>query len=362
MSQPPCGRSSSRPAHGDPLRPYAPLCADRLKISGQAHWDPVPFLSTDPDLQVACLEPDILLHGAAPPPHEVPDLSREKPGETLKLALKWAEKGLLFLKEDYSDQVAHGDCVRVFNCYKASDCDGQTGDRRSRNFRERALRGPSSSLPCGPVFLGMCVRPSGSLWHTGRTFIISSRWGRARPLRTHFSPLSGRRTSWAPRPSLEHPATPSEKAAAVARLDLALQAYESHRLLGSVEKNVRGSDCSRVAGAELDSSPGTRQQVWSPPALLEQRGSRLPRSRCPWQPFPALRGRSTPACWGGLGLSFCYRRPLMAVFQHAFALCPSTASAAETCETALLPRRVSDELVLAAALAPLAVAMAALVT
>ena len=150
---------------------------------------------------------------------------------------------------------------------------------------------------------------------------------------------------------MEHPATPSEKAAAVARLDLALQAYESHRLLGSVEKNVRGSDCSRVAGAQLDSSPGTRQQVWSPPALLEQRGSRLPRSRCPWQPFPALRGRSTPACWGGTGSQLLLSAPP-----------DGPASAAETCETALLPRRVSDELVLAAALAPLAVAMAALVT
>ena len=150
----------SRSAHGDPLKPYAPLCADRLKISGLGHWDPVPFLSSDPDLQVAFLEPDLLLHGAEPPSEEVPDLSREKPGETLRLALKWAKQGLLFLKDDYSDQVLPEDSVRVFNCYKSSEADRQIGDRRSRNFRERALRGPSASLPCGPVFLGLCVNPA----------------------------------------------------------------------------------------------------------------------------------------------------------------------------------------------------------
>ena len=149
--------SGSKCAHGDPLQPYASLCADRLKISGLGRWDPVPFLDSQPDLQVACLEPDVLLHGAEPPPEEVPDLSRERPGEVLRLALKWADKGLLYLKEDYSDQVACEDSVRVFNCYKAPDCDRQIGDRRARNFRERALRGPSISLPCGPVFLGPAV-------------------------------------------------------------------------------------------------------------------------------------------------------------------------------------------------------------
>ena len=39
----------------------------------------------------------------------------------------------------------------------------------------------------------------------------------------------------------------------------ALEAYDQHHLLGSTKKNVRGADCSRVAGAELDSTP----QPWA---------------------------------------------------------------------------------------------------
>ncbi|CAE7860744.1 unnamed protein product, partial [Symbiodinium necroappetens] len=280
----------------------------------------------------------------------VPDLRRERPGEVLRLALKWAEKGLLFLKDDYSDQASHEDAVRVFNCYKASDCDRQIGDRRARNFRERALRGPSTSLPCGPVFLGLCIPPSTSTLRIAvadrKDFYHQLRVGPRKAVHNALFPpllekdlvgteahrllceqralreprallvpppdraqvvacfkaifqgdhlgveiatcahrnmlrasglLVPREELLSTRPfppsevlqglviddfyavSLESLDTPPERSRAVARLDLALEAYEKHRLLGSVEKNVRGSDCSRVAGAELDSSPGTRQ-------------------------------------------------------------------------------------------------------
>ena len=114
----------------------------------KANWDPVPFLDGDPHLCMACLEPDVLLYGGEAPSSEVPSLARESERELLALAHKWDEKGLLFPKKSYEDQVSPLDAVMVFNCYKDQSCDRQIGDRRSRNFRERALRGPST---CGPV-------------------------------------------------------------------------------------------------------------------------------------------------------------------------------------------------------------------
>ena len=67
-SLPSGGLSSKAPASsGDPLKPYTSLCADRLKITGSANWNPLPFLASDPDLQFAFLEPDVLLYGGEPP-------------------------------------------------------------------------------------------------------------------------------------------------------------------------------------------------------------------------------------------------------------------------------------------------------
>ena len=138
---------SPAPAPAEILRPYSSLDAGRFKISGMANWDPVPFVDSDPDLCIACLEPDVLLYGGEPPPSEVPSRARESERELLALAHKWDEKRLL--KENYSDQVSPEDAVRVFNCYKDRLCDRQIGKRRACNF-ERALRGPSTTLPCGP--------------------------------------------------------------------------------------------------------------------------------------------------------------------------------------------------------------------
>ncbi|CAE7231757.1 unnamed protein product [Symbiodinium sp. CCMP2456] len=149
----------SRPPTSSPLRPYASLNAERLKITGLGHWDPVLYLEGEPDLAMACLEPDVLLYGGSPPLFEVPSLAREDPAEIAALARKWDRNGLLYLKDSYDDQVTPRDALRVFNCYKNESCDRQIGDRRARNFRERALRGPSVGLPCGPALLGLCIDP-----------------------------------------------------------------------------------------------------------------------------------------------------------------------------------------------------------
>ena len=161
----------NRPLESSPLRPYAPLNAERLKITSLGHWDPVPFLQDDPDLAIACLEPDVLLYGGSPPALEVPSLARESAQEIAALAKKWDSNNLLFLKDSYEDQVSFRDSVRIFNCYKNEACDRQIGDRRARNYRGRALRGPSVGLPCGPSLLGLALDPRHStlrIWVTDR--------------------------------------------------------------------------------------------------------------------------------------------------------------------------------------------------
>ena len=156
--------------------------------------------------------------------------------------------------------------------------------------------------------------------------------------------------------SLERPDTPPQESAAVARLDCALKAYDQHRLLGSVEKDVRGSDCSRVAGAELDSSAGTRQLGLVTAGAPKAKRLSLSSISLSLAALPCTAGELHSCLLGGWVSAFIYRRPLMATFQKAFALCPNQASSADALEPVPLPRRIADELVLAAALSPLAVA------
>ena len=59
--------------------------------------------------------------------------------------------------------------------------------------------------------------------------------------------------------SFENPKTTPAKTLAVQALDKATRAYQDANLLGSVEKDVKGEEKARVAGAELDSSPQARQ-------------------------------------------------------------------------------------------------------
>ena len=155
--------------------------------------------------------------------------------------------------------------------------------------------------------------------------------------------------------SLEHPATPPEDSAAVARLDCALEAYDQHRLLGSTEKNVRGADCSRVAGAELDSTPGTRSLGLVTAGAPRSKRLSLASISLSLAALPGTSPALHACLLGGWVSSFVYRRPLMAVFQKAFALCPASCSSAEASQVTSLPRSVADEFALAAALAPLAV-------
>eukprot|EP00439_Symbiodinium_sp_Y106_P026212 s910_g3.t1 len=247
------------------------------------------------------------LHGASPPSSDVPDISRERSREVLELASRRSSQGLLFLKDSYDDQVTVEDSVRVFNCYKWPECDRMIGDRRSRNFRERALQGPSVALPCGPILLGMFIDPKST---TARIAITD---------RKDFYHQLGvgpqkacHNAVYPPLPeaaflaallmmisSAGAESTPAEASESVAALRRATSIYDEHGLLGSL--------------------------VWS--LLL-----------------------------GGWVSSFLYRWPLMAIFSEAFRLVPGGLLDPSNPRVIPQPRPVADELALAAALSPLAVA------
>lgn len=138
------------------LVPYRPLCADRLKISGCGQWDPTPYLS---DLfYLPFVEPRCNEFEVEAPRHQRPDLFAVDVEQVKALCLKWDERGLLELlpKEvGFPDQSRF---VKVFNNYKSALADRQIGDRRSQNYAEGRIPGPSVSLPTAAELLQVQAR------------------------------------------------------------------------------------------------------------------------------------------------------------------------------------------------------------
>ncbi len=138
------------------LVPYRPLCAERLKISGRGQWDPSPYLSDLfylPYMEPRCNEFDI-----EAPSSLRPDLSGVNVEEVMALCKKWDGLGLLELlpKEvGFPDQTRF---VKVFNNYKSEVADRQIGDRRSQNYSEGRIPGPSSCLPTAAEILQVAPR------------------------------------------------------------------------------------------------------------------------------------------------------------------------------------------------------------
>ena len=139
------------------LRPYRPLNASRLKITGQGQWDCTPFLGSL--LYMPFVEPRFNEFDILPPAEVCPDVHQEDPEETDRLAAVWDARNLLRL---VPEELAPADprCYsRVFNNYKSAMVDRQIGDRRGQNFREgRLVHGPSHDLPTGVSLLQIMPR------------------------------------------------------------------------------------------------------------------------------------------------------------------------------------------------------------
>ena len=141
----------------DELRPYRPLDASRLKLSGQGTWDCRQYLSDL--LLMPFVEPVCNQYNVVPPQPVLPDLSRTSAAETVKLCKVWDAQGLLriFPKELVS-QHSWG-YTKVFNNYKSELVDRQIGDRRGQNFTEgKILNGPSHNLPTAAALLDVCPK------------------------------------------------------------------------------------------------------------------------------------------------------------------------------------------------------------
>ena len=136
------------------LRPFRPLCAERLKITGCGKWPLEDYLESV--LWLPYVEPGILRHGADVSHLPGPVFGSEDRSENLRLARKWDELGLLRLHSCPSEDWPFS---RVFNIYKSEQVDRQIGDRRNMNKVECHAGGPSSRLPPGPLLVNLfCLR------------------------------------------------------------------------------------------------------------------------------------------------------------------------------------------------------------
>ena len=139
------------------LEPYRSLDHSRLKVVGEGHFDPLPYL--DDNLSMAYCNPDCLLHPGLPSASEIPCI-RDPLSEIVGLCRLWDARGLLVLHQNDTPGLFPHECVRVFNCYKGPDVDRQIGDRRGRNFCEMRVQGPSKCLPAGPDVFEFFLSPS----------------------------------------------------------------------------------------------------------------------------------------------------------------------------------------------------------
>ena len=136
------------------LRPFRPLDAKRLKLSGTGSWPLEDYL--EGPLWLPYVEPDILFHGLSTKGCPVPLLRGGVKESYWELAERWESLGLLML---CTKPAREGAFVRVFNAYKSAAQDRQIGDRRKVNCMERHLGGPSSQLPQGQQLVHLFVPP-----------------------------------------------------------------------------------------------------------------------------------------------------------------------------------------------------------
>lgn len=139
------------------LVPYRLLQAERLKISGTGSWDCRDFLSDH--LYMVFCEPRVFEFEVEPPVEARPDVFGVQKSEVEKLMKVWDLQGLLRLYPSSYGPKNPAWCVKVFNNYKDKGQDRQIGDRRSMNFREGRVAGPSRSLPTGASLLQVSTTP-----------------------------------------------------------------------------------------------------------------------------------------------------------------------------------------------------------
>ena len=138
------------------LRPYRPLDASRIKLTGEGAWDCRPYLSDL--LYLPFVEPRVNQFAITPPDDVLPDLTSTKKEEVIKLAKVWDAKNLLRIFPRQCGPEHRWGLCKVFNNFKNQSSDRQIGDRRGLNYVEGVLGGPSRSLPTSADLLQVCPK------------------------------------------------------------------------------------------------------------------------------------------------------------------------------------------------------------
>ena len=143
----------------DELRPYRPLDASRVKLTGTGEWNCEDYLSDL--LFMAFVEPAINTFDVIPPEGLYPDVADADCRQIEELCRVWDANGLLRLipvelGPEPADMHLH---TRVFGNFKNKLADRQIGDRRGRNFVEgRISPGPSHEIPSATALLQLEAR------------------------------------------------------------------------------------------------------------------------------------------------------------------------------------------------------------
>ena len=143
----------------DELRPYRPLDASRVKLTGTGEWNCEDYLSDL--LFMAFVEPAINTFDVIPPEGLYPDVADADCRQIEELCRVWHANGLLRLipvelRPEPADMHLH---TRVFGNFKNKLVDRQIGDRRGRNFVEgRISPGPSHEIPSATALLQLEAR------------------------------------------------------------------------------------------------------------------------------------------------------------------------------------------------------------
>ena len=160
------------------LRPYRPLDAGRIRLTGTGNWECLDFLSDV--LYMPFVEPDVIRFDVTPPDGSFPDVRDGDPEEVKKLCLIWDANRLLrliprALGPADDELFLH---TRVFGNFNHASADRQIGDRRGRNFvegdcfQDHPMRSPMLQLCCSWRCIRRCLLVR---LQTGGTFITNLR-------------------------------------------------------------------------------------------------------------------------------------------------------------------------------------------
>ncbi|CAE7324477.1 unnamed protein product [Symbiodinium sp. CCMP2456] len=362
------------------LRPYRDADPDRLKISGTGSWNLEAFLS--PELRLAYREPHVL---RSIPPNLLPgpDGDAEPRDRSLRLMRLWDSKGLLFISFQKKEQ---REVTRVFGSYKSETADRQIGERRGANSLEGRLEGPSRFLPPGHILCQLSVPPGHRLigastdradfYHQAR-ITASKAEGNCIGPSVRLGDLEGTATLARARAlaslvdkkgAVSSRPPPLGEACLVSanvpkslllgqrsEVRQAKACYSQAGVAGSPHKDIDGSDLFLAAGAQVDSTAGPasegRVYVSAPtPKLLALS-------------FLSLKAAALPVITEELASNLAgswisvvmYRRTLFSILDGFFSLGKSEASQANGSHLRFFPRKLAQELVLLACLAPVMV-------